>query len=168
MRIREADVCISGSKKYYFLGKLRVRTLWMVLRCFVDASMMHLKAVVFAIFRGKSWFALATNYIRKCVRKPSLANPGTRFFKNFSLVQTVVVPPWETNESKLLSALFIFISSPSLKVWRPCLNVLNKFTNAKKFLISFFIFIDSFIQTDEWSNISRAKSEVCNNEISLG
>ena len=59
---------------------------------FVDASMMHLIAIILQIFKEKSWFGLATNYPKKCVRKPNLANLGTGIFKKFSLLQTVVLP----------------------------------------------------------------------------
>ena len=48
---------------------------------------------------------------KKCVRKPILANLSTRIFKNLSLVQAAVavVPPGESNISKLLTTFFIFI-----------------------------------------------------------
>ena len=99
-------MCVSGSKKWYFFGKL----------CVLDASMVHLIAIILRIFRKKRWFGLAMNYKRKCVRKPILVDLGTRIFKRFSLVETVVVPPRGSNISKLLTALFIFIRPPSLKV----------------------------------------------------
>ena len=47
--------------------------------------------------------AMATHYKRKYVRKPIFANLGTRVFKNGML------PPEETNISKLRIALYIFI-----------------------------------------------------------
>ena len=80
---------------------------------FVDAYVVLLKAIILWIFREKSWFGLSTNYKRKCVRKPILANLGTCIFKNFSLVETVVVPVGET---KANFSLFAFISLASLKV----------------------------------------------------
>ena len=61
---------------------------------------MHLKANILRIFREKSSFDLVTSYKKKCVRKPILANLGTRIFKNFSPVQTIVVPPGKTNIKK--------------------------------------------------------------------
>ena len=73
---------------------------------------MHIKANTLQIFREKSRLDLATNYQRKCVRKPISANLGTRIFKKFSPVQAVVVPPGETNISKLLTALLMFIRAP--------------------------------------------------------
>ena len=82
-------VCVLRSNKCYFFGRLCVCTLWMVPNSiFVDASMMHLIAIVLQIFREKSWFGLVTNYKKKCVRKPILANLGTRIFKIFSSIQT--------------------------------------------------------------------------------
>ena len=48
---------------------------------------------------------MATYYERKFVRKPVLANLGTRIFKNFSLVRTVVVLPVETKASLTLNDL---------------------------------------------------------------
>ena len=86
--------------------------LYTVNSVFVDTSTMHLKAIILRIFRVKSWFVLATNYKRKCVRKPILFNQRTRIFIKLSPVQTTVVPPGKTNISKLLTALFIFIRSP--------------------------------------------------------
>ena len=77
---------------------------------------MHLKANILRISRENSRFDLTTSYKRKYVTKPILVNLGTRIFKNFSPVQTIVVPPGETNISKLLTALFIFIRALSLKV----------------------------------------------------
>ena len=95
-----------------------MRTLWIAPnRVFVDASMMQLIAIILRTFRKKSWFGLAANYKRKCVRKPILANQGIRIFKNFSPVQTVMVPPGETNISKLLTALFIFTRPPLFESW---------------------------------------------------
>ena len=59
--------CVLGSKKCYSFGKLCVRTLWMAHNIvFVDASMMHLIAIILRIFREKSWFGLATNYKKMC------------------------------------------------------------------------------------------------------
>ena len=56
-------VCVLRSNKCYFFGKLCVRTWWMVPNSiFVDASMMHLIAIILQIFREKSWFGLVTNY----------------------------------------------------------------------------------------------------------
>ena len=120
-------MCLLGSKKYYFFGKLLVRTLWMAPNSVsVGASMMHLKAIILRIFREKSFFGLATNF-QKSFGKLILGNLGTRIFKNFSLVQAVVVLPGETNISNLLTAPFIFIRPPSLKVGSVALtvNVLN-------------------------------------------
>ena len=48
---------------------------------------------------------MATNYERKRVKKPILANLGAQILKKFSLVHTVVVPAGETNISKLLTTL---------------------------------------------------------------
>ena len=70
---------------------------------------MHLKANVLRIFRDNSRFDLATSYKRKYVKKPILVSLGTQIFKIFSPVQTIVVPPGETNISKLLTTLLIFI-----------------------------------------------------------
>ena len=109
-----AYMCVSGSKKCYFFGNFCIRTLWVAPNnVFVDSN---LKAIILRIFREKSWFGLATSFKRKCIRKLILVNLVTQIFKNFSPVQTVVVPPGETNISKLLTAFFIFIRSPSLKV----------------------------------------------------
>ena len=72
---------------------------------FVDASMIHLIAIILKIFIEKIWLSLATNYKRKRVKKPILASLGAQIFKNFSMVHTVVVPPGETNISKLLTTL---------------------------------------------------------------
>ena len=79
--------------------------------------MMHLKAIILRIFIEKIWFGLATNYKRKCVRKPILVNLGIRIFKDFSPVQTTVVPPGEANISKLLTALFPFIRPFLFESW---------------------------------------------------
>ena len=76
---------------------------------------MHLKANILRISRENSRFDLATSYKRKNVTKPISGNLGTRIFKIFSPVQTIVVPPGETNISKLITALFIFIRALSLK-----------------------------------------------------
>ena len=76
---------------------------------FVDALMIHFKAIILRIFREKSWFGLVTNYKRKYYL-------GIRIFKNLSPVQTVEVPPGETNIRKLLNNLFIFIRPSSLEV----------------------------------------------------
>ena len=78
--------------------------------------MMHLKAIILRIFREKSWFGLTTNYERKYVRKSFLANLGSRTFRNFSPIQIVMVPPEETNISKLLTAVLVFSRSLSFKV----------------------------------------------------
>lgn len=61
---------------------------------FVDVSRMYLKAIILQIFREniQSWFGLATNYKRKCVIKSILVNLGTQIFKNFSPVQTFLLP----------------------------------------------------------------------------
>ena len=82
---------------------------------FIDASMMHLIATTLQIFRKDRliWQQITK---KKCVRKQILANLVTRLFKNFSPVQTVVVPPEETNISRLLTSLFIFMRPPSWKV----------------------------------------------------
>ena len=77
---------------------------------------MHLKANVLRIFRDNSRFDLATSYKRKYVKKPILVSLGTQIFKSFSPVQTIVVPPGETNISKLLTTLLIFIRALSFKV----------------------------------------------------
>ena len=77
---------------------------------------MHFKANILRISRENSRFDLATSYKRKYVRKPILVNLGTWIFKNFSPVQTIVVPPGEANISKLLTAIFIFFTALSLKV----------------------------------------------------
>ena len=77
---------------------------------------MHLKENILPVLREKSRFDLAKNYERKSVRNPILANLGSKNFKNFSLVQTVVVPQGETNIRKLCTVLLIFIRTPSLKV----------------------------------------------------
>ena len=115
-------VCVSGSKKCYFFCKLFGRTSWMASNSvFIDASMMYLKAIILRIFIAKSWFGWAT-ITKKCIRKPILVNLGTWIFKNFSLVQTVVVPPWEANISKLLTSLFFSLGPPLWKlVRRPCI-----------------------------------------------
>ena len=81
---------------------------------FVDALIMYLRVVIFRIFIEKSWFGLVTNYKRKCVRKPILVNLGSRIFKNFSPVQTVVVFPGEVHISKLFAALCFFMRLPFL------------------------------------------------------
>ena len=48
-------LCVSGSKKCYFFGKLCVRTLWMPPNSvFVDAWMMLLEAIILQIFIEKS------------------------------------------------------------------------------------------------------------------
>ena len=78
-------------------------------------SIIHLQTIILRIFRQKSWFGLAANYKRKWVRKTILGNLETWIFTNFSPMQTVVVPPGETNISKLLTPLFIFIRVPLLK-----------------------------------------------------
>ena len=107
-----------GLKKRFFYDKLYARTLWMAPNSvFVDASNMHLISIILRIFSDKSWFGLAVNYKRKCVRRLILGNIGTLIFKNWSPVQTVVVPPGETNISKLLTALFIIISLPLFESW---------------------------------------------------
>ena len=63
---------------------------------FVDALMMHFITVILQIFRQKSWFGLAANYLKKC------AMQGFEFLKMFIPVQTVMVPPGESNIIKLL------------------------------------------------------------------
>ena len=103
-------VCVSGSKKCNFFGKLCVITLKMAPNSvFIDASVMHLKAIILQIFIKKSWFGWATNYKKMCQK--------LKFFKNFSPVQTIVVPLGETNISKLLAALFFFIRPPLFESW---------------------------------------------------
>ena len=72
---------------------------------------MHLTEIILRIFIKKGWFGLATNYKKKCDIKPILANLRSQIFKNLSPVQTAVEPPEETNMSKLLTAVFIFIRS---------------------------------------------------------
>ena len=72
---------------------------------FVDASMVHLIAIILKIFIVKIWLSLARNYKRKRVKKPILASLGAQIFKKFSMLHTVVVPPGETNISKLLTTL---------------------------------------------------------------
>ena len=104
-------VCVLGSKKCYFLVNCNPNSV------FIDASMMHLKAIILRIFMGKSWFALATNNKRKCVRKPILTDLGTQIFKTFSLVEIVMVPLGETDISKLLTALFVSIRPPLFESW---------------------------------------------------
>ena len=79
--------------------------------------MMYLKAIILRIFRGKSWFVLATNTKRKWVRKPILTDLGTQIFKTSSLVESVMVPLGETDISKLLTALFISIRPPLFESW---------------------------------------------------
>ena len=64
------------------------------------------------IFREKSWVGLTTNYNRRYDREPVLANLGIQISKNFSPVQTVVVPLGETNVSKLFTSRFISITPP--------------------------------------------------------
>ena len=78
---------------------------------------MHLKAINLRIFREKSQFGLTTNYKRKCVRKPPLVNLGVQILKNFSPVQTIVVPPGETNINKLFTALFMLIRLLLFESW---------------------------------------------------
>ena len=73
---------------------------------------MHIKANILQIFKEKSRLDLATNYQKKCVRKPIIANLATRIFKKFSPVQAIVVPPGEINIIKLLTALLMFIRAP--------------------------------------------------------
>ena len=87
-------------------------------------------------FANKKWFGLATNYKRKWVIKPILANLGTRIFKNFSPVQTVVVPPGETNISKLHNALFIHLQI--------CSHLLKK-SLMKNFIFCSVTFIKSHL-----------------------
>ena len=72
---------------------------------FVDASMVHLIAIILKIFIVKIWLSLARNYKGKRVKKPILASLGAQIFKKFSMLHTVVVPPGETNISKLLTTL---------------------------------------------------------------
>ena len=60
---------------------------------FVDASINASQSKYFANIQKKSWFDWTTNDKRKCVRKP----------------------PGETNISKLLTTLYIFIRLPFLK-----------------------------------------------------
>ena len=67
--------------------------------------MIHFKATILRIFREKSWFGLVIN----CKRKYCL---GTRIFKNLSPVQTVEVPPGETNISKLLMTFLSSLDPP--------------------------------------------------------
>ena len=102
-------VCVLGSKKCYFSVNCNPNSV------FIDASMMHLKAIILRIFMGKSWFVLATN--NKSVRKPILTDLGTQIFKTFSLVEIVMVPLGETDISKLLTALFVSIRPPPFESW---------------------------------------------------
>lgn len=104
-------VCVLGSKKCYFSVNCNPNSV------FIDASMMHLKVTILRIFMGKSWFVLATNNKRKCVRKPILTDLGTQIFKTFSLVEIVMVPLGETDISKLLTAIFLSIRSPLFESW---------------------------------------------------
>ena len=104
-----------GKKMIFFLSgflSYRKHTLNSV---FVDASINASQSKYFANIQKKSWFGWTTNDKRKCVRKPILANPVTRIFKHLSLVQPIVVPPGETNISKLLTTIYIFIRLPFLK-----------------------------------------------------
>ena len=99
-------VCVSGSKKCYFFGKFGVGTLWIPPdSVFVDALMMHLKAIISQTVRKKSWFGLTINYKRKCFRKPVPINLQLEILKNFSPVETLVVPLGETKINKLLKLL---------------------------------------------------------------
>ena len=94
-------------------GKLCVRTLQIARNSvFINASMMHLKAIILRIFIEKSWFGWATNY-KKCVRKPILVNLRTQIFKKFPTMQTVVVLPGETNKSNLLPFFSSLAHAPS-------------------------------------------------------
>ena len=58
---------------------------------------------------------------KQITKENMLKSQGTLFrdsnFQKLSLVQIVVVPPEETDISKLLTALFIFIRPPLFESW---------------------------------------------------
>ena len=96
-------------KNAKLFGKSYVRTLSMTPN---SVSVYAYQSKYFVNFRREKLAGLGNQYQRKCVRKPILANLGTRIFKRFSPVQAIVVPPRETNISKLLTALLMFIRAP--------------------------------------------------------
>ena len=116
---------------------------------FVDASMMHVKVINLRIFREKILFGLSTNYKIKFVRKPILANLGTRVSNIFLRCNTLwfVVPPRQTNTSKLLTAIFIFIS--------PCSF------SCSYYHVHFYVhFMKSMISTNDVNQVIKLASRV--------